>query len=82
MATGYKYNFRKVLQSIATEVAVSTEPVNTYLSCLPKNYSNFSIHSVVYSHFLGSYSNDYITINNNNNRIRQYYLELEKYWVT
>ena len=54
---GYKCNSRNVLVFSATEGARSTEPGDPYFSHYPENYSIFSIHTVVCTHFLVRYSN-------------------------
>ena len=64
----YKYNSRKALGFIATEGAVSTEPGDPYLSCLPDIYSNVSVSPVVRTHLLGRYFNACNSIENHNKR--------------
>ena len=81
LAIGYKYSSRKVLGFIADELAGSTEPGDTYLSCFPYIYLNVSVFPVVLPHFLGRYFNACNAIDNQN-RMRQSDLSLEKYWVT
>ena len=78
---GYKYSSRKVLGFIATEGAGSTEPGDPYLSLFPDIYSNVSVLPVVCPHLLGRYFNACNAIYNHN-RMRQYDLLLDKYWVT
>ena len=70
LAIGYKYNSRKVIGSIATEGARSTEPGDPYLSRFPDNYSNVSVHPVVCPHLLGRYFNACNAIDNHN-KMRQ-----------
>ena len=43
MDIGYQYNSRNILGFIATEGSGITEPCDTYLSCFPDIYSNFSV---------------------------------------
>ena len=43
LSIGYKYNSRKVLGFIATEVAGSTEPGDPYLSLFPDIFSYVSV---------------------------------------
>ena len=81
LAIGYKYNYRKVLGFIATEVYGSTEPGDTYLSCFLDIYSNVSVRLIVIPHLLVRYSNAYNEIYYHN-RMRQSYLVLDKYLVT
>ena len=78
---GCKYNSRKVLGFIVTEGAGSTEPGDPYLSRFPDIYSNVSVRLVVRPHLIDKYLNAYNTIENHN-RMRQYDLSLETYWVT
>ena len=75
LAIGYKYNSRKVLGFIATEVAVSTEAGHPYLSCFPDIHSNVSVRPVVRPHFLVRYFNACNEIENHN-RMRQSDLSL------
>ena len=77
---GYKYNYRKVLGFIATEGSRSTKPGDSYLSCFLEMYPNVSIRPVVLPQFLGRYFNDFNAIDNKN-RMQNYDLALEKYWV-
>ena len=58
MAIGYNYNSRKVLGSIATEGAGSTEPGDPYSSCFPDIYSNVDVRLVGSLHLIGRYFND------------------------
>ena len=44
MDIGYKYNFWRVPGFISTKGSGNNDPGNPYLSCLPENYSNVSIH--------------------------------------
>ena len=81
MKIGYKYNYREVLEFIATEGSGSTEPVNPYLSIFPDIFSNVSVHPIVRPHFLGRHFNDFHATDNQN-RMCQYDLELQKYWMT
>ena len=75
------YNTRKVLRIFSTEGYGSTEPGDTYLSCFPDIYSNFSVIPVVIPHFLGRYFNACNATYNRNSR-RQSGIPLEKYSVT
>ena len=81
MTIGYKYNSRKFLGFIATEVAGSNEPGDPYLFHFPEIYSNVSFCTVVHPHLLSSYFNAFNSIDNHN-RMQQSYLNLEKYWLT
>ena len=81
MAIGYKYISRKVLGFIATDGDGSTEPCDTYSPCFPDIYSNVSVHYIFCPRLLGRYLNACDEIDNQN-RIRQSDLALEKYWVT
>ena len=57
LATGYKYNSRKILRSIDTEGAGSNEPGDPYLSRFPDIYSNVFVLPVVCPRLLGMYFN-------------------------
>ena len=81
LAIGYKYNCRKVLVFIATKGDGNTEPGDPYLSFFPEIYSNVSVYPVVCPHLLGRYFNACNAIEKHN-RMRQYDIALEKYWVT
>ena len=81
LAIGYKYNSRKVIGFIATEGAGSTELGDPYLSCFHDIYYNVSVRPVVRPHFMGRNLNACNAIENQN-RMRQSDLFLEKYWVT
>ena len=81
MPVGQNYNSRKVLGFIATEGTGSTEPGDPDLSCFPDIYSNVYVLPVVCPHLLGRYFNACNAIDNHN-RMRQYDVSLEKYWVT
>ena len=81
LAIGYKYNYRKVLWFIATEGAGSTAPGDPYLSRVPDIYSNVSVHPYDLPHLIGRYFNACSAIDNQN-RMRQSDLDLDKYWVT
>ena len=81
MAIGYKYNYRKVLIFIATGGSVSTEPGDPYLYHFSGIYSNVYVCPVVHHHLLGRYLNACNAIYNHN-RMRQYELAIDKYWVT
>ena len=81
MAIGYKYNYRKVLIFIATGESVSTEPGDPYLYHFSGIYSNVYVCPVVHPHLLGRYFNSCNAIDNHN-RMRQYELAIDKYWVT
>ena len=59
----------------------SSEPGDSYLSRFPEIYSNVSVHLVVCHHLLDRYFNACNTIDNHN-RMRQYDLDIDKYWVT
>ena len=80
LSIGHKYNYRKVLGFIATEGAGSTEPGYPYLYCFPEIYYNGSVCPVVRPHLLGSYFNSCNAIDNDN-RMWQSDISLEKYWV-
>ena len=77
----YKYNSRKVLGFVTTEGSGSTEPGDPYLSRYSENYSNFSVNPIVHPHLLYRYLNACNAIENHN-RMWQFDLEVEKYWVT
>ena len=81
MDIGYKYNSRKVLILIATEGGGIKEPGDPHLSFFPDIYSNVSVCPVVHNNLLGRYLNSCNSIDNNN-RMWQSDLVLEKYWVT
>ena len=81
MSILYKYSYRKVLVFIATEGDGSAEPGDPYLSHFPDIYSNVSIRPIVRPHLLGRYFNEFNSIENHN-RMRQYDIALDKYWVT
>ena len=81
LVIGYKYNSSKVLGFISTEGAGIITPGDTYLSHFPHIYFNISVHPVVRPHVLGRYFNAYNAIDNQN-RMRQSDLALDKYWVT
>ena len=68
---GYKYNYRKVPEFIATEGDGSTEPGDPYLSRFPGIYSNVSVLPIVGPHFLGRYFNACNAIENHN-RMQKY----------
>ena len=78
---GKKYNSRKVLGFIATEGYGSTESVDTYLSHFPDIYFNVSVCPIFCTHLIVRYFNDCNAIDNQN-RMRQSDLALDKYWVT
>ena len=59
---------------------VSTELGDTCLSCFPEIYYSVSVRLVVCTHFLDRYFNACNAIDNQN-RMRQSGLELNKYWV-
>ena len=77
----YKYISHKVLVFMATEGDRSTESGVTYLSHYPENYSNFSIHPVLFTHVIIRYPIDCNKIDNQNS-IRKSDIDLDKYWVT
>ena len=81
LAIGYKYNSMRVLVFIATEGYISNAPSDPYLSCFPDICSNVYVCSVVCPHFLGRYFNACNSIENDN-RMQQSDLALDKYWVT
>ena len=62
MAIGYGYNYRKVLEFIATEASGSTEPGDPYLSSFPDIYSNVSVLIFGFTHLLGRNFNAYNAI--------------------
>ena len=66
MATGNKYNSRKVLGFIDTEGSGINEPGDPYLYLLTKNYSNVSIFPVVHTNVLDRYLNNCNEIDNHN----------------
>ena len=70
-----------VLGFILTEGAGSTEPGDPYLSCFPDIYSDVSVRPIVIPHLLGRYFNACNAIENQK-RIRNYDIALDKYWVT
>ena len=78
---GQKYNYRRVLEFISTEGAGSTEPGDPYLSSFPNTYSNVSVCPVILPNLLGRYLNACNAIDNQN-MMRKYDLELDKYWVS
>ena len=59
----------------------STEPGVTYLSRYPGNYSNVSIHPVLHPCKIERYLSSRNAIKNHN-RMRQYDLDIDKYWVS
>ena len=81
MAIRYRYNYRKVLVFITNEGDGSTEPTDPYLSCYPENYSIVSDYPIFCPYLIGSYFNDFNTIENQN-RMHKSELSLEKYGVT
>ena len=81
MAIGYKYNSWEVLGFIATKGAGITDSGHPYLSHYPDTHSNVFIFPNVLPHILGRYLDDCNVIGNNN-KMRQYDIELDKYWVT
>ena len=81
MAIIYKQNSSKVLVFIATEGSGSTKSGDPYLSRYPDNYYNVSILSVVCTNLLGSYFHTCSSMENHD-RMGQYELVVEKYWVT
>ena len=81
MEIGYNYNSRRFRVLIATEGSGSTEPGNPYLSYLPDIFSNVDVCPVPPPHLLGRYLHSCKPIDNQN-RMWQYYLALEKYLVT
>ena len=76
-----KYNSRKVLEFIFIGGAGSTVPGYPYLSRFPDIYSNVSVRPVVRPNLLGRYFNACNTTDNHN-RMRQYDLVQDNYWVT
>ena len=78
---GYTYNCRKVLGLIANEGAGSTEPGDPYLSRFLGIYSDLDVGPVLSPHLLYRCLNACNAIENQN-RMHQYDLALEKYWVT
>ena len=78
---GYKYNYRKVLGFIDTKRDGSNEPDNPYLSRFPEISSNVSVIPAVHPHLLLRYFDACNSIENDN-RMQQYGLNLEKYWLT
>ena len=76
----YKCISNKVPGFIAPEETGSTEPGITYLSHYPDNYCNVFVCPVLQHHVIGRYFSACIPIYNND-RMRHFYLALEKYWV-
>ena len=78
---GYKYNSRKFLSFVATAGSGSTTLDIPYLSKYPDQFSNVSIRPVacllLMSKFFGS-----VNKLDTQNKYRQSYLALEKFWVT
>ena len=81
MAIRYKYNSREVLGVINAERGRITEPGDPYLSCFSDNYSNVSIRPDVLPPMIGRYFNACNKIKNKN-RMGQFDLALDKYWLT
>ena len=81
MAIVYRCISQKVLGFIATEGGRSNDPGVPYLSIYLENYSNVSICPVLCPCAIVSYFS-YSDAIDNRNRIRQYDIALEKYWVT
>ena len=81
LVIGYNYNYRKVLGFIASEGSGSTEPGDPYLSRFPEIYSIDPVYPVVRPRLLVRYFNACNAIDNQN-RMQQSDLLLEKYWVT
>ena len=81
ISIGYKYNSRKALGFISTEGDGSTEPGYPYLSRFPDIYSNISVRPVSPPNLIGRYSGA-CNERKNHNRMRQYGLTLDKYWVS
>ena len=81
VAIGYKYRSQKVLCFIFIEGGGSTVPDVSYLSFYPGNYCNFSISPNISPHMIGSYFIAYNEIGIKN-RMCQFDLCLEKYWLT
>ena len=81
LAIGYEYNYRKFLGFIAAKVSGSTEPGDPYLYRFPEMYYNVSVRPIVCPHLLGRYYNARNAIYNHN-RMHQYDIALDKYWVT
>ena len=79
MAIGYKYDSRKFLGFIATDVTGITELGDPYLCRFPGIYSNVSVHPVVLHHLLVRY---FIACNEiyKRNMMRKSDLALDKYW--
>ena len=66
---------------LVIEEPVSNAPGDPYLSSFPDMYSNVSVRPVVLTNFLGRNFNDCNAIENRN-RMRQYDILMDKYWVT
>ena len=81
MSIRFEYISQKVLGFIATEGSGSTVPDVPYLSHYPDNYSNVFIFPVLHLHLLGRYFSAY-NETENHNRMQQYDIALDKYWVT
>ena len=80
MSIIYKYRYKKVLVFSSTEGSGSTEPGVPDLSPLPDNYSNTSIRPVICPCVIGRYFSAFNVIYNHN-KMCQYDLSPEKYWL-
>ena len=81
MAIRCKHKYCKLLLFIANEGDGSIDTGDTHLYCFYENYSNVSICPVFRPNMLGRYLNTYNAIDNHNS-MGQYFLALDKYWVT
>ena len=76
-----KYISQKVLGFIATEGAGINEPCAPYLSHYPGIFSNVYIWPVLLHHVIGRYFSACNAIDNNK-KIQNFEIAVEKYWVT
>ena len=81
MAIVYKYIYQKVLGFTSMEGARSTELGVPYLYRYSEIVSSVSICPLICHNVIGRNFSAFNKIENHN-RTRQYYLVLEKYWVT
>ena len=78
---GYKYNARKVLFFIVTDNAGSTQTGLPYLSKYPDKFTNVSIRPVAI-HLVMSKLFSAVNEVDSHNKLRQFDLVLENFWVT
>ena len=81
MVNGYKYRYNKLLGFIAKDGGVIIEPGVPYLYHYPKNISNVYIFPIIHNRVIGRYVSARNSIYKHNSMC-QYYLALDKYWVT